>query len=232
MMRSIFIWMCLFLMLVGVVSASDGGVSGQEVVFQADIFDQPDYYNANNATATIYYPNGTVYLSNLNLTKVSTGLYTGNFTPNVSGNWYIGVEYYNVSGKIATASQSLEIRSSLEVQMEALIVMLGLCLMAIIFIYAAMNIKSQEVPRGRVWEKVLWYALVLVFVLTGAFFMKVFVDNSQTLDYMAGAMNLLLIVVIGICVGIVMFFGVYQIENVFKMANMKKGDDDFDKEDD
>ena len=108
--RRICLWVFLVIVMAITVSASDGGIVNTNISWFADIYSGAGFYDADHANITIYCPNTSTYISEAPMSEFQAGRFNYTFTPNVTGNWYAYVEFYNTTAKVATASQSMEIR--------------------------------------------------------------------------------------------------------------------------
>jgi len=92
----------LLLVMILVVAApvySQGYVNETYEVY-AVITQSGQYYPADSANITIYYPNNTIFINNQVMTNFGIGKFIYNFTPNVIGNWFATAAFYNSTGGI------------------------------------------------------------------------------------------------------------------------------------
>jgi hypothetical protein len=65
--------------------------------------------DVDNTTLTILYPNGSTFVSDYNMSFISTGLYKYTFTPAVLGNWYLEAHFNKNNVVVGTSSDNLEV---------------------------------------------------------------------------------------------------------------------------
>jgi hypothetical protein len=124
------------------------GTVGKQATLTADIFSGASYYAASAANISIYAPNLSLSVNNKAMTSFGTGKFYYNYTPNISGEYYVSVTYFNSSGLIATASSQLEVQNP-QIQMGdnnmglGIIIALGLC--AAVCLVIAYNLEKEHI---------------------------------------------------------------------------------------
>lgn len=92
-----------------VFSSSDWGYLNENYCcIWADIYEQPNFFNASSANITIYDPFGNVSVSS-QMQNIDVGRFSYNYTPDKLGVWYAYVEFFEGSVKKGTASNSITI---------------------------------------------------------------------------------------------------------------------------
>ena len=75
----------------------------------ADITANGAFFNVNRTTVNIIDKNNNTILTTTDMTKIGTGQYAVNFTPNQSGTYYEYFTYYNSTGMFGQSSDSLTV---------------------------------------------------------------------------------------------------------------------------
>lgn len=158
----------MLLMFVPIVFATDMGFVGQNTSLWSDILDGVSYYDSTSANITIYYPNGTLALSNVAMTKITTGTYLYNFTSNQTGIHYTKTQYYNGTTLIATATSTFYIAQAQLVEsnnMSAIAVIIALSVVTILFLYMGLRQSEDNSGTGAVWKVLCLIIAMLTLVL-------------------------------------------------------------------
>jgi hypothetical protein len=103
-----FLLICILILSSIYVSATPTQINTDYVVV-AEVKNGSNYLAVDNATLNIYYPNGSAYITNLNMTYVGVGQYRYSFIPMVLGVWTLQASY-NLNGSVlGTSSDTLEV---------------------------------------------------------------------------------------------------------------------------
>lgn len=226
MKKLLILGLCLLLLL-PFVSASDTCFSGENCTLWSSIYNGSLHFNATNATIEIYTADNTFIINDtMNLSANKTGVYQYIFIPNSTGNYYYKSSFFLNGAKIAEADNSFVVELSEDQKMSGLTIVIGLGFLILVFIYAASQIKAQEVPRGRVPEKMTFYAWTLGGILLLSGFIYVYTRNNSAVSYFETQAGIFFAISMLLTSAVVGFFLIYLIENVFK-----KKEDDFDDDD-
>ena len=216
---------CLILVLLSfpIVWAADGCVVATNCTWWAAVTNNTDFYNADEANITIYYPDETVYIENASMEKTDTGRFRYISNSNTTGNYMAYVQYFGSGVLLATAFESKELRDvNEELDMLDVAIVLGLAMVAFIFIFASSSIKTEEVPKKRVPEKVILYFGALAVSIAIIFVIYNFISNSTRYTALASWSGTFLIIVVFIVVALMWFYFVYLIELIFRASKIKE----------
>ncbi len=230
MNQKLYIWILTIILLSTIVLASDGGVVDDNVTLRASLSVNNILFNDSiEANITIKNEINIVLINNQPMTPNGTGLWffilNDSFT-NTTGNYLQVVDYFNSSGIIAQGTESFEIRESEETKMLTLTYIFALLGLGFIFVYLSSQIKTNEVPKGRVPEKMIFYALSLGIVVAISGFLLALVQNNPKISYLSIPTNTIFIVILWCVFGIISFFMIYLYETVFKNKDKDEDDDD------
>jgi hypothetical protein len=131
----VYTWILLLLssiLFVPLVSASSAFITNENNTIWASII-------------SIYSPNKTLEINNQTMSSVSTGLFVFEHIPDMSGNYYIQVLFYNNSGLIAIGADTLYSTSKpiTEENMIPFILLIGTISIAIYFLYLSKDLMKK-----------------------------------------------------------------------------------------
>lgn len=215
---------CLFLFLViPFVSAADGGIVDENTRVWSNIIVGDSLYNAHNLTLSLYNPNGTNIITDYNMSFYSTGIYYYDFVPQTTGNYIAIIEVYNTTAKIATGSGSLYITPNETTNQMILAITLALIGLGFLAAYISHNIKLEEIPRGRIAEKALYYALSFIFFIGTPIFLLVLAENNSSLSYLQSFLSTTVIVTTLVGFAIILFYIIYHFKKrLERLTNQKE----------
>lgn len=225
-MKKLFIIGLVFILLLPFVSATC--FSGENCTLWASIYNGSLHFNSTNATIEVYTGDNIFVVNDtMQLSPNKTGVYQYIFIFNDTGNYYYKASFFLSGVKIAEADNSFTVELNEDQKMSGLTIVIGLGFLILVFIYASSQIKSQEVPKGRVPEKMTFYAWTLGGVLMLIGFLYVYTRQNNIVSYFETQMGIFFSISMILTIAIVGFFLIYIIENVFK----EKPKDDFDDDD-
>jgi len=220
-----FFFIVMVLMLLPTVFASSICSSGENCTIWASVFNGTQYFNASDANVYIRDSTGNNVVYNESMDNNGSGVFRYIFISNNTGNYYVQVEYFSGSTLLLQADSSLYIQLSEEEKMLGLAIILGLIGLAFVIIYASSQIKTQEIPKGRVPEKMTFYALFLGVIITIAGVLYVYVHQSISYTVLQIPFTTLFIVLVLCVAAIVGFYLVYLIEVVWRQKKELDEDD-------
>jgi hypothetical protein len=143
------------------------GTAGQQAKLYGDVFSGTDYYNAASANVTIINSNLSTVITNQGMTKIATGRLYYNYTPTLTGEYYVTVRFYDISGTLlGTGSNLLEVTpinfsGSQNMSLEVIITII------VLIIFILLVIFKVEEKYG--WIKVIGFIFCFVLILLAAF---------------------------------------------------------------
>ena len=176
-------------------------------------------HSIDNANISIINNTGDVIKSDV-MTPDGIGKFIYISTYNNTGDYLVNVKFINNSEIIGTASENLKVNEG----MTELVLVLLLLGITFIGFYAYKNIKTDEVPEGRVPEKMIWYTLGVVGVLFLGF-LGINIGGKSSVGYMNIPSTVLYTVIIVIVGAVLYFYFVYLIEMWFKFRKVREDND-------
>ena len=148
MNKKILIWMLGLFLLCSFVCASDGCFVNENCTWWATMTNGD--FITSTANITIIDPTGNVIVDNEAMTVISTGKFIYHYQHNLTGN-HLGYAYfYNETGKIEVAQQSLQVKvpeigiSTGGVDLSGMLLVIGLLSMAVIFLVIASRLQVKD----------------------------------------------------------------------------------------
>ena len=150
-MKKISILVIVFILLIlPFVFAEDVAIVNQNTVVWCDITNNFVFFPVDQANITIKTPEGNIFINNQNTNFIDNGIYNYNFTPNVSGNWYMYCSFYNTTSLIAQASQSVYVYdiTKFEDQKMEIAIIIGLICLIFVLIFTSKDMAKK--PSGEI----------------------------------------------------------------------------------
>lgn len=219
--KNLLLFMLLLIFLPFAYSA-DGAVVDETARLWSDVIVGKSLYDANNMTLTLYNPNGSVIVTEYNMTQFSTGLYYYDFVPNVTGNYLGVVEVYNDSGLIGTGTGTVYATQNETTNNMILAITLAIIGLGFLAAYISHNIKLEEIPRGRIAEKALYYALSFIFLVGTPILILTLVENNSSLSYLETFASTSVIVTALVGFVIMLFYIIYHFRKRIERLNDKR----------
>jgi len=142
-----FLFLLLFLCSTSVFG-SDGCFVNENCTWWATMTNG-DFIDSS-ANITIIDPSGSVIVNNQEMTQISTGKFIYYYQHNLTGNHLGYAHFYNDSGIIATATQSLQVKipeigiSTGGIDLSGIMLIFGLICMAVIFLAVASRLQIKD----------------------------------------------------------------------------------------
>lgn len=205
-------WQLLFMIMLVVPTAfADtiyGTVNTPTTLF-ADILDGADYYAATNVNITITNPNLTTVVNNQPMTSFATGRYNYTYTPNMTGEHYVSIKYYNsTGGLLATGSNLLESQPQGFLDGEstmAFVTILAIGIALASLLYLTFKLDKEYMP----------IKLLLLLVSMGLIVLSAFV----AVESVTGGTTSAMILFYAVCIVYSCFFLYVGFKLVFQMLN-------------
>jgi hypothetical protein len=136
----------LVILLLPFVFGLDIGVVNKETTVWCGITSGGVPFSVSYANITILSPNNNIYINNENMTFIDTGLYNYEFIPNTTGNYLAICNFYNTTGFVAQARETVHIKGNIG-NME-IAILIGLLSIGVFLIYLSRDIIKK--PQGDV----------------------------------------------------------------------------------
>ena len=107
------IWRSLLMMFVAIITLSSLAYAveiaplNEEYVLWADITQNGQYFNSDNATITLIDPDGITTVSDAQMTQFAVGIYFYVYNFTQTGQWYGAVTFFNSTSPIAITTQTI-----------------------------------------------------------------------------------------------------------------------------
>ena len=217
------LFLCLILLFtLPFAFADNSGFVGENVRVWSYDLHEPNFHTEANATLTLYSPNGSIIVSEYNMTPLSEGIYYYDFVPNVSGNYVAYVTISDTTNTVEYFATIINIEPNQETNNMILAITLGLIGLAFLAAYLSHNIKLEEIPTGRIAEKALYYALSFIFFIGTPIFLLVLAENNTSLSYLEGFLSTTVIVTSLVGFAIMLFYIIYHFRKRIERLNKIK----------
>lgn len=145
-------WQLLIILVLALIPAAFAdtiyGIVGKPANLYATIV-STDFYPSTQANITIVDPTLATAVSNKAMTNIAVGRYVYNYTPNITGEYLVSVQFYNSTGLLGTGTNLLESQSpNLSTTGGAnmsLVNLLAIALVIATFIYLAFKLDKEYI---------------------------------------------------------------------------------------
>lgn len=218
MKTKIILWIMTLILLSSFAFAYTECTAGENCTIYGKYTENGIAKDIDQANIKIISSNETIILTDtMTDLEVGTFIYTNIY--NNSDEYLIVIEYVNNSINLGSSSETLNVRDNM-IELTLVILLLGI---TFISLYAYKNIKTDEVPEGRVPEKMIWYTLGLAGILYLGFLA---LNIGKSVGYMTAPSYMLYIIIIIIVMAIVYFYFIYLIEIWLRFRKRKEEKDE------
>jgi hypothetical protein len=166
-MRKQIIFFLMILMLCSVSFASIG-FTNQSYPLWASVTNGVNFYPSGDAHITIFDDEQNIVVDNQTMVNVAVGLYSYNFTPTYSGEYYTYTQFLNTSGDIiAIGDETFNIIDLNTTQInnigddaQMFSIIFGLIILALVFAYSGIKVFNNNHPEYKVELQIVGATLV------------------------------------------------------------------------
>jgi len=116
------ILLVLLLLCLPLALATEFATVNDSYTLWADVITGTSFYDATNATLTVTNPDLNIIYNNVNMSKVDIGTFIYTFTPNITGEYYLQVEFYNATGVVSIATGTLVVQDNYTTEIEDIMI--------------------------------------------------------------------------------------------------------------
>jgi hypothetical protein len=223
------VYFFLLFLLVPFVAAQETAVLNDNYTLWADITTGSEFYSNDYTTLIIYDPQLQEQY-NTNMTQFSTGVYYYSFIPNVTGDWYAQVYFYNSSNDVvALATSTITVlNDKVEVNsMSQIAITLGLMGLIAFFLYLGNDLLTKPASKTQAEMQKMFriqdfgafmFCIATLLIIP----MMAYLQAINTTEAFAGVLSALnVLVILIIPPGVVLYMIAYILFRIKEYSNWK-----------